>query len=205
MHRTRATLQLSAQARNTGPAGQRCGFADGPRLPGYLADLSPPVLQLQACPRALKATLHLAQITLRGSLCPQTRPRFGGQIHPRRQCRKADFIDLNQTPLDLLLAVVIAALLGVAVVSGIIVLNPSHYPTGVITVAATTLLIDILSLSVSIFKLEENNKESGSSAVTESGSRPRVVSSAARALVPSVKARQLPKADPDEEGDWKEF
>lgn len=47
----------------------------------------------------------------------------------------------------------IAALLGVAVVSGIIVLNPSHYPTGVITVAATTLLIDILSLSVSIFKL----------------------------------------------------
>jgi hypothetical protein len=47
----------------------------------------------------------------------------------------------------------IAALLGVAVVSGIIVLNPSRYPTGVITVAATTLLVDILSLSVSIFKL----------------------------------------------------
>ena len=40
-----------------------------------------------------------------------------------------------------------------AVVSGIIVLNPSRYPTGVITLAATTLLVDILSLSVSIFKL----------------------------------------------------
>lgn len=47
----------------------------------------------------------------------------------------------------------IAALLGVAVVSGIIVLNPSSYPTEVLTVAATTLLVDILSLSVSIFKL----------------------------------------------------
>ena len=47
----------------------------------------------------------------------------------------------------------IAALLGVAAVSGIIVLNPSRYPTGVITVAATTLLVDILSLSASIFKL----------------------------------------------------
>lgn len=46
-----------------------------------------------------------------------------------------------------------AALLGVAVVSGIIVLNPNRYPTGVITVAATTWLVDILSLSVSIFKL----------------------------------------------------
>lgn len=47
----------------------------------------------------------------------------------------------------------IAALLGVAVVSGIIVLNPGRYPTEVITVAASALLVDILSLSVSIFKL----------------------------------------------------
>ncbi len=47
----------------------------------------------------------------------------------------------------------IAALLGVAAVSGIIVLNPSRYPTWVITLAATTLLVNILSLSVSIFKL----------------------------------------------------
>lgn len=47
----------------------------------------------------------------------------------------------------------IAALLGVAAVSGIIVLNPSRYPTGVITLAATTLLVDVLSLSVGIFKL----------------------------------------------------
>lgn len=47
----------------------------------------------------------------------------------------------------------ITALFGVAVVSGIIVLNPSRDPTGVVTLAATTLLVDILSLSVNIFKL----------------------------------------------------
>ena len=35
----------------------------------------------------------------------------------------------------------------------IIDLNPSRYPTGVITLAATTLLIDLLSHSVSNFKL----------------------------------------------------
>lgn len=47
----------------------------------------------------------------------------------------------------------IAALLGVAMVSGFIVLNPSRYPAAVITLAATTLLVDIFSLSISIFKL----------------------------------------------------
>jgi hypothetical protein len=47
----------------------------------------------------------------------------------------------------------IAALLAVAMVSGFIVLNPGSYSNSVITLAATTLLVDILSLSVSIFKL----------------------------------------------------
>jgi len=47
----------------------------------------------------------------------------------------------------------IAALLGVAIVSGFVILNPGRYPPAVITLAATTLLVDILSLSVSIFKL----------------------------------------------------
>lgn len=47
----------------------------------------------------------------------------------------------------------IAALLGVAIVSGSVILNPSRYPAAVITLAATTLLVDILGLSVSIFKL----------------------------------------------------
>ena len=46
----------------------------------------------------------------------------------------------------------IVGLLGVAMVSSFVVLNPSHYPAAVITLAATTLLVDILGLSVSIFK-----------------------------------------------------
>ena len=47
----------------------------------------------------------------------------------------------------------IAILLGVALVCGYIVLNPAGYSSTITTLAATTMLVDIVSLAVSIFKL----------------------------------------------------
>lgn len=44
-------------------------------------------------------------------------------------------------------------LFGVAAACSYIVLNPAGYSTAVVTIAATTLLIDMVSLAASIFKL----------------------------------------------------
>ena len=44
-------------------------------------------------------------------------------------------------------------LFGVAAACSYIVLNPAGYSTAVVTIAATTLLVDMVSLAASIFKL----------------------------------------------------
>ena len=47
----------------------------------------------------------------------------------------------------------IVLLLGIAVVSSVIILNPASYSQTVIGIAATTLFVDMLSMVASIFRL----------------------------------------------------